>query len=188
MDRREALKKAAWAMGGAISAPTIFAVLNGCTAKPTIDWKPSFFTEDQGILISQVSGIIIPKTDTDGAIEVGVPGFIDQLVHETYKKEDQDKFVASLEEFATAAEAKYGDPFIELDPEQQSEWVLSQHEAAITDRSGTGDNFILKLKELTMVGFFTSEVGATQVLQFDPVPGAYHGCVPLAEVGKTWAT
>lgn len=188
MDRREALKKAAWAMGGAISAPTIFAVLNGCTAKPTIDWKPSFFTEDQGILISQVSGIIIPKTDTDGAIEVGVPGFIDQLVHETYKKEDQDKFVASLEEFATAAEAKYGSPFIELDPEQQSGWVLSQHEAAIVDRSGTGGNFILKLKELTMVGFFTSEVGATQVLQFDPVPGAYHGCVPLAEVGKTWAT
>lgn len=187
MDRREALKKAAWAMGGAISAPTIFAVLNGCTAKPTIDWKPVFFTEDQGILISQVAGIIIPKTDTDGAVEVGVPDFIDQLVRETYKKEDQDKFIASLEEFATAAEAKYGDPFTELDSEKQSEWVLTQHEAAVLDQSGKERPFILKLKELTMVGYFTSEVGATKVLQYDPVPGAYHGCLPLAEVGKTWA-
>jgi hypothetical protein len=43
-------------------------------------------------------------------------------------------------------------------------------------------------KELTLLGFFTSEPGATQVLQYDPVPGAYHGCVPLEEVGKTWAT
>lgn len=187
MDRREALKKAAWAMGGAISAPTIFAVLNGCTAKPTIDWKPSFFTEEQGILISQVSGIIIPKTDTDGAIEAGVPGFIDQIVNETYKKEDQEKFLASLEEFAAAAEAKYGDPFIELDPDQQTEWVLAEHEAAVLDQFGTERPFILKLKELTMVGYFTSEVGATQVLQYDPVPGAYHGCVSLKEVGKAWA-
>ncbi|MFZ5999973.1 MAG: gluconate 2-dehydrogenase subunit 3 family protein, partial [Bacteroidota bacterium] len=48
--------------------------------------------------------------------------------------------------------------------------------------------FILMTKELTVSGFFTSEVGATQVLQYAPVPGAYHGCVPLAEVGKTWAT
>lgn len=187
MDRREALKKAAWVMGGTLSAPAILGVLKGCTAKPTLDWKPTFFTEDQGILISQVSGIIIPKTDTDGAIEVGVPGFIDQLVGETYKKEEQENFVKSLEAFAVAAEAKYGDPFIELDPEQQSEWVLSQHEAAVLDQSGGERPFILKLKELTMVGYFTSEVGATQVLKYDPVPGAYHGCIPLEEVGKTWA-
>jgi hypothetical protein len=44
------------------------------------------------------------------------------------------------------------------------------------------------IKELTCLGFFTSEPGATQVLQYEAVPGAYHGCVPLAEVGKTWAT
>jgi hypothetical protein len=49
--------------------------------------------------------------------------------------------------------------------------------------------FILMTKELTLLGFFTSQVGATQVLQYDPVPGAFHGCVPLAEAGngKTWA-
>ncbi len=188
MDRREALKKAAWVMGGALSAPAILGVLNGCTAKPTIDWKPTFFTEDQGIFISQVSGIIIPKTDTDGAIEVGVPGFIDQLVKETYKKEDQEKFLKELDEFMAVAEAEFGDPFIELDAEDQSEWVLAQHEAAVLDKAAKERPFILKLKELTMVGYFTSEVGATQVLQYDPVPGAYHGCLPLEEVGKTWAT
>ncbi|MBX7124565.1 MAG: gluconate 2-dehydrogenase subunit 3 family protein, partial [Cyclobacteriaceae bacterium] len=48
--------------------------------------------------------------------------------------------------------------------------------------------FILRMKELTMLGFFTSEPGATQVLQYSAVPGAYRGCVPLSEIGKTWAT
>ncbi|MET0718044.1 MAG: gluconate 2-dehydrogenase subunit 3 family protein, partial [Pseudoxanthomonas sp.] len=50
--------------------------------------------------------------------------------------------------------------------------------------------FILTMKELTMLGYFTSEPGATQVLQYRPVPGAYHACIPLARAGngKTWAT
>jgi hypothetical protein len=50
--------------------------------------------------------------------------------------------------------------------------------------------FILTMKELTMLGYFTSEPGATQVLQYRPVPGAYHACVPLQQAGngKTWAT
>ncbi len=187
MDRREALKKAAWVMGGTLSAPAILGVLNGCAAKPTIDWKPSFFSEDQGILISQVADIIIPKTDTNGAVEVGVPGFIDQLIKETYTAENQDKFLKELNDFSLAAEAKYGDPFIELDPAQQTEWVLAQHEAAVLDKEAKERPFILKVKELTMVGYFTSEEGATKVLQYDPVPGAYHGCLPLDEVGKTWA-
>jgi len=47
--------------------------------------------------------------------------------------------------------------------------------------------FILTVKELTLLGFFTSEPGATQVLQYIQVPGPYQGCVPLEKVGKAWA-
>jgi len=186
MDRREALRKTAMLMGGALSAPTIMGVLNGCTAKPTIDWKPSFFTEDQGILISQVTEIIIPKTDTPGASEVGVPGFIDLMMKDVYSKADQDKFQAGLKEFDEGAKSEYGDPFIELTDEQRSAYVKKVHDEAI--RKGGERPFILKVKELTLVGFFTSEAGATQVLQYVAVPGEYHGCLPLEEVGKTWAT
>src|SRR3954468_2117884 len=99
MDRREALKRTALMMGGILSAPTIFGILNGCTAKPTIDWKPEAFSEDQGILVSQVSEIIIPKTDTPGAKEVGVPRFIDQIVKDVFTKDERDKFIAGLNAF-----------------------------------------------------------------------------------------
>jgi gluconate 2-dehydrogenase gamma chain len=193
MDRREALKRATWLMGGMLSAPAIAGILNGCTAKPSIDWKPVFFTEDQGTLVSQVAEIIIPATDTPGAIDTGVPAFIDQLMKEVYTKEDSDRFVAGLAEFNEGAKKAYGEPFIELEPSQQEAYVKKVHEEAIgVENSDHGKEykrpFILVTKELTLLGFFTSEPGATKVLQYDAVPGEYKGCVPLSEIGKTWAT
>ena len=193
MDRREALKRTAWIMGGAVSAPAIMGILKGCAAKPTIDWKPVFLSSDQGILVSQVSEIIIPKTDTPGAKDVGVPGFIDQIINECYTKEDQDKFLSELKAFDDEAKKEYGDPFIGLSGEQQAAYVKKVHDAAVnTEDVGTPPvrPFILTLKELTMLGYFSSEPGATQVLQYNAVPGAYKGCVPVSEAGngKTWAT
>jgi gluconate 2-dehydrogenase gamma chain len=189
MDRREALKRTAWIMGGAVSAPAILGILKGCTAKPTLDWKPVFLSNEQGALVSEVAEIIIPKTDTPGAKEVGVPGFIDQMVNECFAKEDQDKFLDGLKSFDEAAKKEHGDSFMDLDAEQQAAFVKKLHDAAINSEE-TERPFILTLKELTMLGFFTSEVGASQVLQYNAVPGSYKGCVPVSEAGngKTWAT
>jgi gluconate 2-dehydrogenase gamma chain len=194
MDRREAIKRTAWIMGGVVSAPAIMGVLKGCAAKPTIDWKPVFLSEDQGILISQVAEIIIPKTDTPGAKETGVPGFIDLMLKDVYKKEDQDTYLAGLKEFDDAAKKEYGDRFIELNAEDQATFVKKVHDEAVKAEKETKPApkrpFILTTKELTMLGFFTSEAGATQVLQYVAVPGSYKGCIPLSEAGngKTWAT
>ena len=194
MDRREALKRTAWLMGGVVSAPAIMGVLNGCAAKPTIDWKPVFLSQDQGILITEVAEIIIPKTDTPGAKDVGVPGFIDLMLKDVYSKEDQDRYLEGLKAFDDAAKKEYGDSFIDLSSEQRTAFVKKVHDAAVEAENATTPAperpFILMTKELTMLGFFTSEPGATQVLQYVAVPGAYKGCIPLSEAGngKTWAT
>jgi hypothetical protein len=194
MDRREALRRTAWLMGGVVSAPAIMGVLNGCAAKPTIDWKPVFLSEDQGILVSEVAEIIIPKTDTPGAKETGVPGFIDLMLKDVYDKEDQARFLEGLKTFDEAAQKEHGDPFIELGTEQKAAFVKKIHDEAVAAEKASTPAptrpFILMMKELTMLGFFTSEAGATQVLQYVAVPGAYKGCIPLSEAGngKTWAT
>lgn len=191
MNRREAIQRAGMVLGYAIAAPTLMGVLNGCKATPELAFKPVFLSEDQARLVAEVAEIIIPKTDTPGAKDVGVPGFIDLMLKDCYKKEDQDRFLAGLTEFDNAAKAAYGDLFLDLDAAQQAEHVKKTHDAAIeATRSGELKErpFILMTKELTVTGFFTSEVGATQILQYVAVPGAYHGCLPLAEVGKTWAT
>lgn len=194
MDRREALKRTAWIMGGVVSAPAIMGILKGCAAKPTIDWKPVFLSEEQAAIITQVTEIIIPKTDTPGAKDTGVPGFIDLMLKDVYSKEDQDRYLTGLKAFDDGARKAYGDPFAELEPEQQAEYVKKVHDEAVNAERNTKPApprpFILTTKELTMLGFFTSKPGATEVLQYEAVPGAYKGCVPLKEAGngKTWAT
>jgi len=194
MDRREALKRTALLMGGMVSAPAIMGVLKGCTPKPGIDWKPVFLKEDQASVISTVSEIIIPRTDTPGAKEVGVPSFIDQMLNEVYSKEDQDDFIKGLDAFNARAKEELGKDFGDLDAEDQTAFVKKVHDEAVNAENTTDPApkrpFILNMKELTMLGFFTSEVGATQILQYVPVPGAYKGCIPLSEAGngRTWAT
>lgn len=177
-------------LGYAVSAPAVMGILNGCKATPELAFTPVFLTEDQARIVSEVAEILIPKTDTPGAKDVGVPGFIDLMLKDTFKKEDQDLFVNGLAAFDEEAKKNFGDSFVDLEPSQQLEHVKNVHDAAIKARQeGARERpFILMAKELTVLGFFTSEAGATQVLQYEAVPGAYHGCVPLAEVGKAWAT
>ena len=194
MDRREALKRTALLMGGVVSAPAIAGILKGCTPKPGIDWKPVFLSEDQASVVSTVSEIIIPRTDTPGAKDVGVPSFIDQMLQEVSSKEEQEFLTKGLESFNEQAKNEFGDEFADLDEEDQAAFVKKLHDAAVETENTTDPApkrpFILMMKELTMLGFFTSEPGATQVLQYVPVPGAYKGCVPLSDAGngRTWAT
>jgi glucoside 3-dehydrogenase (cytochrome c) hitch-hiker subunit len=192
INRREALRKTALMMGAAISSSALAGLLQGCKTTPELTYVPQFFTEDQGRLVMEVAEIIIPKTDTPGAKDVGVPGFIDTMLKDCYKKEDQDRFIEGLTAFDDEAKKTYGDSFIYCKPEQQVELVTKVHAAAIAEAKENKDAkrpFILMTKELTLLGFFTSEPGATQVLQYVAVPGAYKGCIPLAEAGngKTWA-
>ena len=189
IDRREALKKTALLMGAAVSVSSIAAILNGCKATPELTYKPEFFTEDQARLVSEVAEIFIPKTDTPGAKEVGVPGFIDKVLKECYKPEEQERFLTGLTEFDEDAKKTYGDSFIYCKPEQQTELVKKYNDTAIKEKIQPRP-FILMAKELTLLGFFTSQPGAEQVLQYEPVPGSYKGCIPLLEAGngKTWAT
>ena len=188
MNRRDALKQAGLVLGFAISAPTLSAVLEGCKAKPDLAFQPQFLNADQAGLVSEVAEIIIPATDTPGAKAAGVPQFIDLLVKDCYKKEDQDNFLNGLAEFDKGANG-----FMSLDHDKQVEYVTKLHKEAQEAAKDPAAKdkprpFILTMKELTVVGFFTSEPGATQVLQYEAVPGAYKGWIPLSEVGKTWAT
>lgn len=182
MNRREVIKRTALLMGGAVSAPAILGILKGCTAKPGVAWKPEFLTEDQAYAITEVAEIIIPKTDTPGAKDAGVPAFIEQMVFKAYKEADRDEFVNGLNEFLAASK------FNDLSAEKQKEYVVAEHEKAIKEKGDGKKSFIFAMKELTLLGFFTSQPGATQVLQYEAVPGGYSGCQPLSEVGRTWAT
>jgi gluconate 2-dehydrogenase gamma chain len=197
MNRRDMLQRVAWLMGGAISAPAVLGVLNGCSAtKVEAAWQPTFLSKRQGALVSEVAEVIIPKTDTPGAKEAGVPAFIDVMLKDVYEDEGRQRYVSGLKAFDDAARTAHGKAFVELPKLQQAKLVRKFHDEAVvaelaldTETSFLRRPFILMTKELTLLGFFTSNVGATEVLQYAAVPGAFRGCVPLTQAGngKSWA-
>ena len=204
MTRRELIQKTTMALGYSISAPTLMGILNGCYIKHELTYKPVFFNEGQALLIAELAEIILPRTKTPGAKDVGVPAFIDSFIREVYPKPVQEKFLKDLEAFSKATINKHARLFMECTPDLQKLYVHQVHQEEMKKQStsvsegwwseGWWNNnkaerpFFLKVKELTILGFFTSQQGATQVLQYNPAPGPYQGCVPLASVGKAWAT
>ncbi len=196
MNRRELLQRVAYLMGGAISAPAVLGVLSGCSAKKEESWQPVFLSKEQGAVVADVAEIMIPRTDTPGAKDAGVPAFIDTILKDVYEEQDRQRFVSGLKAFDDAARTTHSKGFVELSQAEQTELVRKFHDEAVaselaleTRPSYLQRPFILMTKELTLLGFFTSEPGATKVLQYASVPGAFQGCVPLAQAGngKSWA-
>jgi hypothetical protein len=201
MNRRELIQRAAWLMGGAISAPAVLGVLNGCSPKPGASWQPQFLGKEEGAIVAEVADLILPRTDSPGARELGVPAFIDVILKDAYPDEDQSRFVAGLKDFDDEARRAHGKPFLELSQAQRLAYLQEVHDAAANAERAqqqardipAGERkrpFVLMMKELTLLGFFTSQVGATQVLQYAAVPGGFQACIPIAQAGngKQWAT
>lgn len=197
MNRRELLQRVAYLMGGAISAPAVLGLLNGCSAKQQeAAWQPVFFNKEQAALVSEVTELIIPRTDTPGAKDAGVPAFIDVMLKDVYEEEDRQRYVTGLQAFDQAARTAHGKAFVELSKPQQTELLRKFHDEAVAQELSRESPpkklerpFILMTKELTLLGFFTSKPGATEVLQYAAVPGKFEACVPLAQAGngKSWA-
>jgi gluconate 2-dehydrogenase gamma chain len=187
IQRRAILKRVAWMLGGAVSAPAALAILQGCSAREATvtaaAFRPKFLTAPaQMDIVTQIADIIIPKTDTSGAIDAGVPAFIDLVLADVYSKEAQERFTAGLGEFAAAAVAS-GKPFLEMDAAQRLQFVRQSIEKAL-DAERSPKRFILMMRELTLLGFYSSKVGITENMEYVPVPTAYHGCVPLSQMKK----
>jgi len=206
-------------MGGVLSAPALLAALNVRAKEPGEDWKPAALGPDELAIVARIVDIMLPRTDLPGALDAGVPAFIDSMLAEVYTQADREHYLQGLHEFDAAAAKAHRKAFLQLKPELQLAHVKKVQDAAIAaEREGGAKwqkqlaqqirdakeltqntkisnhayqrTFILATKELALLGFFTSQPGATQVLQYVAIPGAYHGCLPRKEAGngKTWAT
>lgn len=189
INRREALKRVALLCGGALSAPTVAGVLSGCQSSGGDAWAPAALSDHQNDLVVTISEYIIPATETSGGAEAAnVNRFIDAMMAEGFLPEHRDRFLSGLDEVDAQAESQHGAAFLACTPEQQVELVSAWDEEAFgPDASFDPPPFFRTMKELTVYGYYTSEIGATEELRFDPVMGRYDPCVPFEEIGRTWA-
>ena len=188
LNRRDAIRGGLALTIGAASAGLAGPV--AAATAPALTWTPTALTPQHARVVDVVAELIIPATDTPGARQAGEPQFIDRAMADYCDKAQADLLRTGFDRMDADARAAHGDIFVALSPQQQVELLTGYDREASLVRSQASDqpHFFTAIEDLVTIGYFTSEPGATVALKYDPVPGAYHGCVPLAEVGRAWAT
>jgi hypothetical protein len=139
-----------------------------------------------------IAEAVLPATDTPGAREAKVHEFIDLLLTDWLSDEERNRFLIGLAELDAACREQTGAPFPELSPELQLDFLRPYDEAAVAARHARQDDddplpFFGTMKEMTLVGYYTSEIGMTRELQHRLVFQSFDGCVHVDQVGRAWA-
>lgn len=166
------LSERALAGGHPHSAPT------ASSAEPG-QWTPLVFNSHQAETTSVISEMIIPETETPGAIGAGVPAFIDRVLSESddYPRRE---FLKGLDWIDRRSNQLFGTDFIDASPDQQNALLTilsSQGNRSLQDQAGV--EFFGAIKSLTVTGYYTSEVGIYDELEdgelfFNDYPGCAH--------------
>ncbi len=207
IDRREVLKRIALMLSGSLSASTIAGVLGGCRAEPDVpaasrtgEPAAELLSDAQRELLATLAELIIPETDTPGARGAGVPAFIEHMLADWLTAEQRDHFLAGLADVDVRARQRHGADFVSVTPERQTgilqalaEEARAEEEAADPEAEGPEPTeelkpFFRRLKELTVTGYYTSEVGMTRELHYQPSHNAYEACIPLSRIGRAWVS
>jgi hypothetical protein len=194
MTRREAVIRMATAMGLTAIGPRLLAAAVSASAGNTN------FSSDELSLLDEIGDTIIPATDIPGAKAVGIGAFIAMMVRDCYQPRDQGEFKAGLSEIEKRFSALHGKRFGEgaaqdrtaflnqLDEEQKA-FTKAHRIEPHTDGSETPEapyHYFRMMKDLTILGYFSSELGATKALRFTEVPGGYDGAAPYKKGDHAW--
>jgi len=206
MNRRDAIGKVALLMGGAVIGAEFF--ISGCKS-PSAQVSDLFDT-DHVAFLNEIADTILPTTSSPGAKAANVGQFMAVMVRDCYTPADQKIFLEGLTKLDDAAKKQYSNKFLDLTSAQRTDLLtaLDKEQKAFTaDRNKKLDadkiahkgddkykpielpnHYFRMMKELTLLGYFTSEIGATKALRYIAVPGHYDGNLPYKKGDKAWAT
>lgn len=188
MDRREAISRVALLLGGTIIGADFF-MQTGCKSTP--EKVSELFSTSQISFMDEIAETILPATSTPGAKAAKVGNFMATMVKDCYLPKDQKTFTKGLTQLDEASQKKNNKKFLESTPQQRTAVLIDLDNEAkayqTTKKKEDPNHYFRMLKELTVLGYFTSEVGATKALRYMLVPGKYDGNVPYKKGDKAWA-
>lgn len=196
MDRRKAIKRTGTVTGGAILMPSLLTLFQSCKQESRIDWKPKFFSGDEANFISAMLDTILPATDTPGALDVKADIFLDTVIAKTYDEESKNEMRSQIAKFNDKCKKSHGGNFVNLSV-QDKEAVLRKEEStnakfnggvwgtAVGKQEPVG--FYRSLKSMAIWAYMSSEEIGKNVLNYDPIPGGYNGCIDVSTVGNKWS-
>ena len=191
MNRRELIKQIALLTGTAVIGGEFF--LAGCKNedKTSVD----FFSDKDILFFDEVAETILPKTNTPGAKDAEVGKFMVSYSADCYDELQLKTLKDGINKLNDAAGKKYGNDFMKITATQKQELLTGiDAEAKKYYEKSTGQtgkeqppHYFTLMKQLVLLGFFTSKPGVTQVLRYNPVPGKYQGCIDYKEGETSWA-
>ena len=189
ISRREALRRTALLLGAAVS-PSLAACVDRLRPAAGGAAGPAHFTTAQFAATGAIAERIIPRTETPGALDAGVPQFIDLAYGEFMSDEERRTLVEGLAGVEAESQAAHHASFAALTPAQQDDLLRAIAAASQSEEEQTSSrSFFRQIREATVLGYFTSEEVGRNVLHYDPVPGRFDACVPLSDVGNiVWTT
>ncbi|MBK0381003.1 gluconate 2-dehydrogenase subunit 3 family protein [Mucilaginibacter segetis] len=187
MNRREAISRVGLILGGTVIGAEFF--IAGC--KSDVKKTDGLFTADNVPFLDEIGETILPETSTPGAKATKIGDFMTVMVKDCYTPEDQQVFIKGISQVDDAANKKFNKKFMDLDAKQKTELLTDldkeQKDYSKTKKPDDPNHYFTMMKQLTLLGYFTSELGCTKALRYVPVPGKYEGCIPYKKGDRAWA-
>jgi hypothetical protein len=182
MNRRDSLKGIGLLVGGNLLARAALADFLQTAAsikEGKAAWQPRLVSAQQAALLAELVEVIIPATDTPGAKDALAHIFVDLYVKDCYPALQQQVFLKGLDDLDGASRKQSGRDFLKLSADERLA-LLKQLERESFERDEPVEkSFIRMLKNLTLMGFFTSQTGATKTAVYERSPGPFEGCNEL---------
>lgn len=179
-----------------VGAAVATQLLGGNAISTALAYTPSpdstsqagkIFSRADMVLLRDICALAIPKTSTAGAAEVDTHGFIDNQLYHCYQVEDQQKVASVLLKINQVALQRHKQPFSGTDTAQQLA-LLTDLEKPTNGFGDTDRSQFKFLKSQIVFGYYTSEVGASQELEYLAIPGGFKGSIPYDSIGKAWGS
>lgn len=187
MNRRAILRYTALLSGAAVISP-IALTLSSCTADTMglgSDFKASFFDESAFKTVTAMVDVILPKTNSPSATEVGVHQMIDHMVANVFTKEQKATYKSNFSQLLGHLQTASDNKGLEKLNQKQQQDLVQGLESIDDKQIGSAYKTI---KQQTIAYYLSTEEVGTKFLNYLPVPGEYQGCIELSEVdGKAWA-
>lgn len=190
MNRRDAIARVGLILGGTVIGSEVF--LSGCAKKSEVAATGTTFTPETISFLDEVGETILPTTAASpGAKESKIGEFMKTIVSDCYEENDQKVFMEGIGKLNEAAEKKFSKGFIDLSATERHDLLVEvdkeAKDYASAKKAEDPAHYFTMVKQLTLWGYFTSEVGSTKALRFLPVPGKYDGCYPYKKGDRAWA-
>lgn len=182
MKRRNALKSMVLMMGGTMVGANV--ILTGCAPEDRIEGLE--FSDRDISFLDEIGETIIPTTDTPGAKATDIGAFMVVMVKDTYNKEQQEIFVDGLNSLRKDFKDQVGKDFVDASQDERTSYLNDTYSKAQKEERKE-PHYINMLKDLTVLGYFTSEIGATEALRYVETPGRYDPCVDYKKGDKAFA-